>query len=77
VCGTLKQKANLESNGVCCDGPFSCFEMSGSENDHSDTAHEFDSGAVNGVLANCPICHPELQALYTKEGRAAAKTVRS
>ena len=74
-CGTRKQAANIErSSGTCQDGPFSCFELCGNENDHSDTNHEFHPEAVGGKVRNCPTCHPELEALYTLEGRKAFNT---
>ena len=78
LCKTRKQEANIDhSTGLCQNFDRGCFELAGLENSHSDNkgaGPEWDHEVTPSP--DCPTCHPELEALYTSEGRAAAKEVR-
>lgn len=76
LCKVLKQEANIDhSTGLCqrpTDGQPSCFDMAGQENSHSDNEGS-EWCHTKTPQADCSTCHPELEALYTPEGRAAVK----
>ena len=73
ACRALRQEANIDpSTGLCQDGMYSCLELAGQQNAHSDLEGSERDHAQH-PQAGCPDCHPELEALFTPEGRAAWK----
>lgn len=74
LCKALKQRANIEAGcgNLCNDGPLSCYELTGADNEHSDNdGQHYLYRGVRGAYEHCPTCHPELQPLMTPAGRAA------
>jgi len=81
ICQNRFQEANIERGHGGCNGEYGCFTLAGIENEHSDNFGNIKAGFAQSGAADheafpndhCPTCRPELEVLYTREGRSEYK----